>query len=122
MDILIEFISIFITYLLVVYVGYYVTEVKRLPRWLRFPPFHCRKCLTFWTMMAVSLVIGLSFDIPVYMATGILLAILTALSMHVEQKNKTVKIENYDDFEPHDIPTNDEPVNIEINGDEIIIN
>ena len=96
MDILIEFIGAFIAYLLVVYTAYYVTEVKLLPRWLRFPPFHCRKCLTFWTMMAVSLVIGLSFDLPVYMATGILLAILTAISMQIEQKNNTISINDID--------------------------
>lgn len=87
-----EFIAIFITYMLVVYIAYYVTEVKRLPTWLQFPPFHCRKCLTFWCMMAVSLCIGLSFDLPVYMATGIFLAILTGISMHVDEKNKTIKI------------------------------
>ena len=92
MDILIEFIGIFLTYLLVVYTAYYATEVKRLPSWLQFPPFHCRKCLTFWSMMAVSLCIGLSFDLPVYMATGILLAILTAISMQIEQKNNTISI------------------------------
>lgn len=87
-----EFIAIFITYMLVVYIAYYVTEVKRLPTWLQFPPFHCRKCLTFWCMMAVSLCIGLSFDLPVYMATGIFLAILTGISMHIDEKNKTIKI------------------------------
>ena len=39
-------------------------------------------------MMAVSLVIGLSFDLLVYMATGILLAILTAISMQIDEKKK----------------------------------
>lgn len=96
MDILFEFITIFIAYLLVVYTAYYVTEVKRLPSWLQFPPFHCRKCLTFWSMMAVSLVIGLSFDLPVYMATGIFLAVLTALSMHIDEKNKIININDID--------------------------
>ena len=93
MDILFEFIAIFITYLLVVYTAYYVTEVKRLPSWLQFPPFHCRKCLTFWSMMAVSLVIGLSFDLLVYMATGILLAILTAISMQIDEKKKIIHLD-----------------------------
>mgnify|MGYP003446157074 FL=1 len=44
--------------------------------------------------------------------------------MWIDQKNKTVKIENYDDFEPHDIPVDmdDEPIDIEIKDGEIIIN
>lgn len=91
-----EFILIFILYLLVVYAAYYVTEVKRLPDWLQFPPFHCRKCLTFWSLLAVSLVIGFSFDLPVFMATGILLSVLTGTSMYYDEKNKTISLKDYD--------------------------
>jgi uncharacterized membrane protein len=82
----------FIIYLIVVPVVYYWTEVRRLPEWLQFPPFHCRKCLTFWTLIGISLVIGLSFNWEYFMISGIILAIMTAIAMHVDQKNKTIKV------------------------------
>lgn len=82
----------FIIYLIVVPVVYYWTEVRRLPKWLQFPPFHCRKCLTFWTLIGISLVIGLSFNWDYFMISGIILAIMTAIAMHVDQKNKTIKV------------------------------
>ena len=114
-----EFIIAFLLYFTVLIGAYFATEEMRMPEWLQFPPFHCRKCLTFWSNIVLGTVIGLSFELYVTMVTVYVLGILTAISMHIDQKNKTVKI---DDFEPHDIPTNDEPINIEIKGDEIIIN
>lgn len=87
-----EFIFAFIIYIAVVMAAYYATEVYQLPKWLRFPPFNCRKCLTFWSNLVVFISIGLSFGLYWFMGTGIVLAILTAIAMHVEQKNKTIKI------------------------------
>lgn len=117
-----EFIIAFLLYFTVLIGAYYATEEMRMPEWLQFPPFHCRKCLTFWSLIISSIVLGLSFELYVMMATVIILATLTAISMHIDQKNKTVRIEEYDDFEPHDIPTDGEPIDIEIKDDEIIIN
>ena len=119
-----EFIIAFLLYFTVLIAAYYATEEMRMPEWLQFPPFHCRKCLTFWSLIISSIVLGLSFELYVMMATVIILASLTAISMHVDQKNKTVRIEDYDDFEPHDIPIDmdDEPMEIEIKDGEIIIN
>ena len=111
-----EFIIAFLLYFTVLIAAYYATEEMRMPEWLQFPPFHCRKCLTFWSLIISSVVLGLSFELYVMMATVIILASLTAISMHIDQKNKTVRID-YDDFEPHDIP-----IDIEIKDDEIIIN
>ncbi len=87
-----EFIFIFLIYFFVIPVVFYWTEVKQLPKWLRFPPFNCRKCLTFWTLIGISLVIGLSFELYWFMGTGIIMAILTAIAMTVEQRNKTIKL------------------------------
>jgi hypothetical protein len=87
-----EFILVFILYIIIIPVCYYVTEVRRLPQWLQFPPFNCRKCLTFWTSIATYGIIGLSFNLYYLMVSGIILAILTAISMHIEQKNKTIKV------------------------------
>lgn len=87
-----EFIFIFLIYLFVIPVVFYFTEVRQLPEWLRFPPFNCRKCLTFWALLAISMIVGLSFGAYWFMGTGIIMAILTAIAMTVEQKNKTIKL------------------------------
>lgn len=90
--IFLQFVLMFLIYLIVVPVVYYWTEVRRLPEWLQFPPFHCRKCLTFWTLIGISLVIGLSFNWEYFMISGIILAIMTAIAMHIDQRNKTIKV------------------------------
>ena len=88
----IQILCMLLAYFAVIPIVFYFTEVKQLPEWLRFPPFNCRKCLTFWTLIGISLVIGLSFELYWFMGTGIVLAILTAIAMTVEQKNKTIKL------------------------------
>lgn len=87
-----EFILIVLIYIPVIYAAYYVTEVKRLPEWLQFPPFNCRKCLSFWSLTAIYTAIGLSFKLITLFAGGLTLAVLTAASMHIWQKNNTVSI------------------------------
>jgi hypothetical protein len=42
--------------------------------------------------MFAFITIGLSFKLYWFMGVGILLGILTAIAMHYEQKNKTIKI------------------------------
>lgn len=87
-----EFIIAFAMYFAIVYGAYYVTEVKRLPEWLQFPPFDCRKCLTFWSNSVAGLVVGLSFSLWITMITVLVMASLTAIAMHIDQKSKTIKI------------------------------
>ena len=89
---LFEFVIAFIMYFVIVYGAYYVTEVKRLPEWLQFPPFDCKKCLTFWSNFIAGLVVGLSFSLYITMITVFVMAILTAISMHIDQKRKTISI------------------------------
>lgn len=89
---LFEFVIAFIMYFVIVYGAYFVTEVKRLPEWLQFPPFECKKCLTFWSNFIAGLVVGLSFSLYITMITVFVMAILTAISMHIDQKRKTISI------------------------------
>lgn len=92
MYVFVQFLLVLILYMIILPVCYYVTEVKRLPDWLQFPPFHCRKCLTFWVSIAAYSAIGLSFNIYWFMITGIIVAILTAIAMYYDEKNKTIKV------------------------------
>lgn len=69
-----------------------VTEEWGLPEWLQYKPWNCKLCLTFWSLLFSYLTIGLIFHLPITLYGGIALAILNALAMWIDQKNKTIKI------------------------------
>ena len=68
------------------------------PKWLDYAPLNCNLCCTFWSLMVIYLVIGLVFNWLWTMIGGMILAVLNAIAMKIDQKNKTIKIEDYDDF------------------------
>ena len=69
-----------------------ITEVWGLPEWLQFRPWNCNLCLTFWSLLAAYLSIGLIFQAYITLIGGIVLAILNAIAMWIDQRNKTIKI------------------------------
>ena len=87
-----EFMAVIIIFLIVSYGAYYITEVKGLPIWLQYKPFECRKCLTFWSLIGVYSAIWASFSCLIIGVVGILLAILNAIAMYIDQRNKTIKL------------------------------
>lgn len=123
MAILSEIITMFVIFFAVNYAAYWITEVKGLPQWLQYKPWICRLCLTFWSLVVIYLTILLSFQCLYLGIGGIILAVMNALAMYIDQKHKTIRIEDYDDFKPYDISSDDKPLDIEISNDgEIIIN
>ena len=91
---LIEFGLVLLIFLVISYGVYWLTEVRGLPSWLDYKPFICRMCLTFWSLVGVYSAIWVSFSCYIIGVVGILLAILNAIAMYIDQKNKTVKIED----------------------------
>ena len=87
-----EFMAVIIIFLIVSYGAYYITEVKGLPIWLQYRPFECRMCLTFWSLIGVYSAIWVSFSCLIIGVVGILLAILNAVAMYIDQRNKTIKL------------------------------
>ena len=74
---------------------YQLTNVWGLPKWLQYKPFICEICLCFWTLVAIYtplLIIGYNW----LGISGLIMAALNAIAMKVDQKNKTVKIEEDD--------------------------
>ena len=90
-----EFIIAFAMYFAILYVSYYLTEKRRLP-WLQFSPFKCRKCFAFWANLISAFVVGLSFNLYITMSTVLVMGVLTAIAMHVDEKNNTLTIEEYE--------------------------
>ena len=72
---------------------YKITDEWGLPKWLDYKPFNCSLCLTFWSLLAVYLTIGLIFNLKITLFIGIIIAVLNAIAMYIDQKNKTIKID-----------------------------
>ena len=68
--------------------AYNLTNVWGLPKWLDYQPFNCETCFTFWLLISiytVLLIIGYTW----LGVSGIIMAILNAIAMKINQKNKT---------------------------------
>lgn len=96
MSVLIEILIVFALFFAINYLAWLITEKWGLPEWLQYKPWTCRLCLTFWTLIFIYSTIWLSFACLLYIGiVGNILAILNALAMWIDQKQKTVKLEDY---------------------------
>ena len=71
---------------------------KNYPKWLDYRPWNCEVCATFWSLLAIYLSVGLVFQWWWTMIGGMILSLLNAIAMKVDQKNKTIKIEDYENI------------------------
>ena len=92
MMILIQFAIILLVFLIISYAAYWLTEVHGMPDWLQYKPWICRLCLTFWSLIATYTALWLSFACLYIGVGGILLAIMNAIAMWIDQRNKTIKL------------------------------
>ena len=92
MEYLIQFILVGIIFFSTEYFSWWFTEKGKVPEFLQYKPFQCRLCLTFWLLVAIYLVLGISFKLWIVLISGIILAILNAIAMYINQRNKTIKL------------------------------
>jgi hypothetical protein len=92
MEILLQFILIIAIFLPVRWFAWKFTEEWGVPDWLQYKPWVCNLCLTFWSLMGVYIALGLSFSCLYLMIGGCILAVLNAIAMYIDQRNKTIKI------------------------------
>lgn len=92
MIILLQIILILAVFIPVRYAAWKITEEWGVPEWINYKPFNCRLCLTFWLLIGSYIALGLSFSCLYTMVGGIILAIMNALAMWIDQRNKTIKI------------------------------
>lgn len=74
------------------YLVYKWTNQENYPTWLDYKPFNCELCCTFWTLLSLYLAIGFLFSLYITLIGGIVLTILNAIAMYINQKQKTIKI------------------------------
>ena len=96
---ILQIILIFTIFIIDRYVVDKWVNQKNYPKWLDYSPFNCQMCCTFWSLLAIYLTVGLVFQWWWTMIGGMILAILNAIAMKIDQKNKTIKVEDYDDNE-----------------------
>ena len=74
------------------YLVYKWTNQENYPSWLDYKPFNCELCCTFWTLLSLYLAIGFLFSLYITLIGGIVLTILNAIAMYINQRQKTIKI------------------------------
>ena len=85
-DIMVQYISIFITFFMVNWAVWFIVDRKDwVPGCLRYRPFTCRICATFWTLLAAA---------GWYIAAGgtAAMAVLNAIAMKIHQKQNTITL------------------------------
>lgn len=89
-----QLLAMLVIFIATKYMTYNITEVWGLPKWLQYKPFVCNTCLTFWSLVAIYttlLIIGYTW----LGISGLIMAVLNAIAMYIDQKQKTESINNY---------------------------
>ena len=89
---ILQVILVLALFLPVKYLTWNITEKWGVPEWIDYKPFSCYLCLTFWSLLAVYLTVGFAFQMWITMVVGVLLAVLNAIAMWIDQRNKTIKL------------------------------
>ena len=87
---ILQVILIFALFIPIKWICYKITEEWGLPTFLNYMPYSCRKCLSFWSLMAFYISIGLIFHLYITMAVGAILTVLDVIAVIVDQKKKTI--------------------------------
>lgn len=94
----IKFILLVISVLIGYTLGYVFTETKlRLSKWklFQFEAFQCRQCLSFHIAWVTSTIISLLFNDWMMLLVGIGFALMLFIGLKIDQKRKTININNY---------------------------
>ena len=93
---ILQIILIFTIFILDRYVVDKWVNQENYPKWLNYQPFNCSVCCTFWSLLAIYLTVGLVFQWWWTMIGGMILTVLNAIAMWVNQKNRTVSITDFE--------------------------
>ena len=89
---ILQVILILAIFLPVRWVCWKITEEWGVPEMIDYRPWNCKLCLMFWSLLATYLTVGLICQAYISLIGGIALAIMNAIAMYIDQKNKTIKI------------------------------
>lgn len=95
MYLLFQFIIVFIIFIAVSYFTWWFTN-GHVPEFMDYKPWKCNLCLSYWLLTGIYVALGVSFELWVVLIAGVILAALNAIAMKVNQKNKTISINDFD--------------------------
>ena len=77
------------------FIIYYLTDKKGLPAFLNYKPWICYKCFSFWGLIFtyVNVWIISKYDMWYILIAGIILTILDAIALTVDEKNNIISID-----------------------------
>lgn len=90
MIILLQIVLIVAMFIPIRWLAWKITEEWGVPEMINYRPFNCKLCLTFWLLIGCYITIWLSFSCLYTGIGGIILSVLNALAMWIDQKNKTI--------------------------------
>lgn len=93
---LIQFVLVLVIFLAVSYAAWYVTEKDKVPIYLDYKPFQCRLCLTTWALAAIYIALGVSFHLWILLIVGLIVTVLNAIALIINQKEKTISLSDFD--------------------------
>ena len=93
------FILILAIFLAVSWFSWWLTEGREefKPKFLDYKPWICRTCLTFWLLVVSYIAAALALNSWLIGIAGTVLAILNAIAMKMDQKIKTISINEDND-------------------------
>ena len=92
----VKFLLLILSVLVGYFLGYLFTEKYQIvAKWevLDFEGFKCRQCLSFHIAWVTSTVISLLFQDWIMLIIGVVFAFALFVGLKIDQKNKTIKIE-----------------------------
>ena len=85
----------FIVFFLTAFISWLTTENWTMPLFLQYRPFSCRVCQNFWLNVFAYVGIYLAFGWKITLILGLILTVLNTIAQKVDQKRKTININNY---------------------------
>lgn len=85
-------IGFWVVYLLGLFIGWYVPE-RLVKPWGMFDmfPFKCRKCMTFWSLLALFSTYALITSSWWVVLGGVIMIVLTTIALYIDEKSRTVE-------------------------------
>ena len=96
-----KFILLIASVLIGYFLGFFLTDTVDLSRYkaLNFKAFTCRACLSFHIAWVSSTITGLLMNDWIMVLVGIAFAFVLFIGLRIDQKEKTITLEEYEEYE-----------------------
>lgn len=75
-----------LSFLLVKWIVWQITEKRLVPEFLQYEPYICYKCCGFWLCIGLFISVGIIYHLWLFMGLGCLITALDAIALHIHEK------------------------------------